>query len=419
MTEPIPEQRRVLTVLVAAQILSGAGLAAGVTVGALLAQDMLGSTSLAGVPSALFTIGSAAAAVAVGRISQRAGRRGGLTFGYTTGAIGSAGVVAAAALDTAVLLFAALFVYGAGTATSLQARYAGADLAAPARRGRAVSTVLVATTLGAVVGPNLTTVMGDAAESWGIPRLSGPFVLSGVAYGLAAVVLWVLLRPDPLLLARSRAAAETLSGTVGEDPAPAGDPPAPGRPWTPAVTAGVVVMIVTQLVMVAVMTMTPIHMRDHGHDVGATGVVIAIHVAAMFLPSPIAGMLVDRVGPYRVAAAAGLVLLVSGVSAALAPPHSVAALAFALGLLGFGWSLGLVSGTALVTDAVPLESRAATQGTADLFVALAGAGGGLGSGLVVAAAGFPALALTGAAVSLVILPVLARRSAHVAQSAVH
>jgi MFS family permease len=419
VTEPIPEQRRVLTVLVAAQILSGAGLAAGVTVGALLAQDMLGSTSLAGVPSALFTIGSAAAAVAVGRISQRAGRRGGLTFGYTTGAIGSAGVVAAAALDTAVLLFAALFVYGAGTATSLQARYAGADLAAPARRGRAVSTVLVATTLGAVVGPNLTTVMGDAAESWGIPRLSGPFVLSGVAYGLAAVVLWVLLRPDPLLLARSRAAAETLSGTVGEDPAPAGDPPAPGRPWTPAVTAGVVVMIVTQLVMVAVMTMTPIHMRDHGHDVGATGVVIAIHVAAMFLPSPIAGMLVDRVGPYRVAAAAGLVLLASGVSAALAPPHSVAALAFALGLLGFGWSLGLVSGTALVTDAVPLESRAATQGTADLFVALAGAGGGLGSGLVVAAAGFPALALTGAAVSLVILPVLARRSAHVAQSAVH
>lgn len=148
MTEPIPEQRRVLTVLVAAQILSGAGLAAGVTVGALLAQDMLGSTSLAGVPSALFTIGSAAAAVAVGRISQRAGRRGGLTFGYATGALGSAGVVAAAALDTAVLLFAALFVYGAGTATSLQARYAGADLAAPERRGRAVSTVLVATTLG-------------------------------------------------------------------------------------------------------------------------------------------------------------------------------------------------------------------------------------------------------------------------------
>ncbi|MDX5310653.1 MAG: MFS transporter [Rhodococcus sp. (in: high G+C Gram-positive bacteria)] len=403
MTEPIPEQRRVLTVLVAAQILSGAGLAAGVTVGALLAQDMLGSTSLAGVPSALFTIGSAAAAVAVGRISQRAGRRGGLTFGYATGALGSAGVVAAAALDTAVLLFAALFVYGAGTATSLQARYAGADLAAPERRGRAVSTVLVATTLGAVVGPNLTAVMGDAAESWGIPRLSGPFVLSGVAYGLAAVVLWVLLRPDPLLLARSRAAAA--------EPAPDGERPAVARQWSPAVTAGVVVMIVTQLVMVAVMTRTPIHMRDHGHDVGATGVVIAIHVAAMFLPSPIAGMLVDRVGPYRVAAAAGLVLLASGVSAALAPPHSVPALAFALGLLGFGWSLGLVSGTALVTDAVPLESRAATQGTADLFVALAGAGGGLGSGLVVAAAGFPALALTGAAVSLVILPVLARRSA--------
>lgn len=171
-------QRRVLAVLVSSQILSGAGLAAGITVGALLAQDMLGSTDLAGLPSALFTAGSALAAVAVGRISQARGRRPGLTAGYLTGAVGSAGVIAAAVADSPVLPFLALFVYGAGTATNLQARYAGADLAAPAHRARAVSTVLVATTLGGVVGPNLAAPTGHLADALGIPTLAGPFLVS-------------------------------------------------------------------------------------------------------------------------------------------------------------------------------------------------------------------------------------------------
>lgn len=143
-----PEQRRTLVVLVCAQILSGAGLAAGITVGALLAQEMLGSTSLAGVPSTLFTLGSALAAVFIGVASGRSGRRVGLAAGYAVGALGSLGVIVAAVTDSSLLLFASLFVYGAGSAANLQARYAGADLAAPPRRARALSTVLVATTVG-------------------------------------------------------------------------------------------------------------------------------------------------------------------------------------------------------------------------------------------------------------------------------
>ena len=199
-----PEQPRVLRVLAAAQILSGAGLAAGITVGALLARDMLDSTSLAGMPAMLFTVGSAGAAIGIGRLSQRRGRRVGLAAGYLTGAVGSAGVVLAAVLDSVPLLFAALFIYGAGTAANLQARYAGADLAAPHRRGRAVAIVLVATTVGAVAGPNVAGAMGRWAQVWGIPSLAGPFVLAGVAYAVGAAVLWTLLRPDPLVLARNR-----------------------------------------------------------------------------------------------------------------------------------------------------------------------------------------------------------------------
>ncbi|MEU3448369.1 MFS transporter [Streptomyces thermolilacinus] len=396
-------QRRVLRVLVASQVLSGAGLAAGVTVGALLAQDMLGATSLAGLPSALFTAGSALAAVAVGRVSQARGRRPGLAAGYLTGAVGSAGVITAAALDHPILLFIALFVYGAGTATNLQARYAGADLAAPGHRARAVSTVLVATTLGGVAGPNLAAPTGTLAETLGLPNLAGPFLLSGAAYALAALVLAVWLRPDPLLLARDIARAEEADPATGTTDEGAADI----REGRRGVVLGALVMVLTQLVMVAIMTMTPVHMHGHGHSTAASGFVIALHIGAMYLPSPLTGRLVDRHGHMRIAAASGVTLLASGVLAALAPGDSVAALAVALVLLGLGWNFGLVAGTAILTDTVALATRARTQGTVDVFIAVAGAAGGMASGVMVAATSYPALALTGGILSLALLPAVA------------
>ncbi|MEU4725319.1 MFS transporter [Nonomuraea dietziae] len=396
-------QRRVLVVLVAAQVLSGAGLAAGVTVGALLAQDMLSSTSLAGLPSAVGTAGSALAAIAVGQISQARGRRPGLAAGYLAGAVGSAGVIAAAVAGDPVLLFLALFVYGAGTATNLQARYAGADLAAPAHRARAVSTVLVATTLGGVVGPNLAAPTGDLAHSLGVPHLAGPFLLAGAAYAIAALVLAIWLRPDPLLLARTlevepAAAAYAQADDVGGQPYPAVE----GR--RSGVLVGVLVMALTQLVMVAIMTMTPVHLHDHGHGTAASGLVIAIHIGAMYLPSPLSGWLVDRYGRLAIAAASALALLAAAIVAAGAPGDSVALFAVALALLGLGWNLGLVTGTAIITDAVPPATRARTQGLVDVAIAIAGATGGLASGLVAAAAGYPLLAIGGGVLALAIVP---------------
>ncbi|MFI2431314.1 MFS transporter [Streptomyces sp. NPDC018693] len=400
---PHPEaQRRVLTVLVVSQVLSGAGLAAGITVGALLAQDMLGSTGLAGLPSALFTAGSALTAVAVGRISQARGRRPGLAAGYLTGAVGAAAVTVAAVVDSPALLFLALFVYGAGTATNLQARYAGADLAAPAHRARAVSTVLVATTLGGVLGPNLASPTGDLAHALGIPRLAGPFLLAGAAYALAALVLAVWLRPDPLLLARTLDHERTTTTEASPRATPT-----PGGRRGSYVVLGALIMILTQLVMVAIMTMTPVHMHDHGHGTTAAGLVIAIHVGAMYLPSPLTGWSVDRLGPVAVAAASGVTLLAAGILAATAPGDSVALLALALALLGLGWNFGLVSGTAIITDAVPLATRAKTQGMVDVSIAIAGATGGLASGAVVAAASYPVLALTGGILALAVLPAIA------------
>jgi MFS family permease len=396
-------QRRTLRVLVAAQVLSGAGLAAGITVGALLAQDMLGSTGLAGLPSALFTAGSALAAVGVGRISQSRGRRPGLATGYAVGAVGSAGVVVAAVLDSPVLLFVSLFVYGAGSATNLQARYAGADLADPGHRARAISTVLVATTLGGVVGPLLAAPTGHLAHMVGVPHLAGPFILASASYVAAAVVLATRLRPDPLLHARAVAADEAAAAAAR----PGGPvPPAPAQVGH-GILLGAVVMVLTQAVMVAIMTMTPVHMHDHGHGTGAAGLVIAVHVAAMYLPSPLTGRLVDRVGRTTMALASGGTLLAAGLLAASAPDDSVVLLALALALLGLGWNFGLVSGSAIITDAAPLETRARTQGLVDVSIAMSGAGGGLASGIVVDVAGFSTLSLAGGLLALAIVPAIA------------
>ena len=391
-------QRRTLRVLFVAQTLSGVGLAAGIAVGALLAQQMLGSTGSSGLPTALFTLGSAAAAVLVGRISQSFGRRPGLATGYAVGAVGGALVVTAAAIDNVPLLFASLVLYGSGTATNLQARYAGGDLAEPSERARAISAVLVATTVGAVLGPNLGEPTGELARTLGIPHLAGPFLLAAAAYAAAALAVVILLRPDPLLSARRLDLVAAAAGQAPDDQHAAVD-----AARLRVAAAG---MVITQLIMVAIMTMTPIHMRDHGHGLAASGAVISIHVAAMFLPSPLSGRLVDRFGPTRMFIVAGFTLLGAGVVAALAPADSVALLAVGLALLGLGWSFGLVSGTAMVTDAVPLAERARTQGTVDLFIALAGATGGLGSGFVVAAGSFTALALGGGVLALAMIPIV-------------
>jgi MFS family permease len=460
-------QRRTLTVVVLSQVLGGAGLAAGVTVGALLAQEMLGSESLAGVSTALFTLGSALTAYVIGRITQRSGRRLGLGLGFAAGGLGAIGIVVAAVTGGVVLLFVSLFVYGAGTATNLQARYAGTDLATPARRGTAVSIAMVSTTVGAVAGPNLVEPLGELALGLGIPALAGPFLLAAAAYLAAGAVLLALLRPDPFLLARrldaesAAAPAPAASSAPSAPPAavraaapapgaaptptqplspapadassperpippasipplspapadassperpipPAPTPPPPPRPGTGAYV-GAAVMVLTQIAMVAIMTMTPVHMRAHHHDLGDVGLVIGVHIGAMYLPSLVTGALVDRVGRTPMAIAAGVTLLAAGITAALAPGDDLLLLIVALALLGLGWNFGLIAGTALVVDNTVPANRARVQGTLDVLIALSGAGAGVMSAVVMAGTSYSVLSLAGGVLALLLIPVL-------------
>jgi MFS family permease len=400
-------QRRTLLVLAAMQVLGGIGLGAGVSVAALIARDLLSGDGLTGIPVAVATAGGACAAVPLSRLMDRSGRRAGLTSGYAVGATGALVVVGATAAGSFVLLVLGMALFGAGNTSSLLARYAGADLAAPEGRGRAVSTVLFSTTFGAVAGPNLVEPMGAVGRALGIPELAGPFVLTTVAYAAAGLLVLVLLRPDPLLVARAS----------GAQAAPAGPPPpgGGGRTWGVLLhgraLVGLTAMVGAQFAMVAMMTMTPVNMRHHGHSLSLIGFVISVHIAGMFFMAPVSGFIADRVGRPGALRLGAIVLASAGVLGAVASPHSSTLLTLALFLLGFGWSLSLVSGSALLTDAIPLELRARAQGDADLLVGMAGATGGLGSGLILALAGFAALGLLAAAVAAALLAagVAARR----------
>lgn len=399
--------RRVLIVVSLSQIFGGAGLAAGITVGALLAQQMLGTDAYAGVPSALFTLGSAGAAFIVGKLSQRYGRRIGLSTGFIVGGLGAIGVVLATLMNSIVLLFASLLIYGAGTATNLQARYAGTDLANNKQRATAISTTMLMTTFGAVLGPNLVEWMGKVALSIGIPALAGPFLLSALAFIMAGLVLFTMLRPDPLEIAKAIEAHKQKMNKENQVPS------LPISSNKRGLAVGATVMVLTQIVMVAIMTMTPVHMKHHGHGLAEVGIVIGFHVGAMYLPSLVTGILVDKIGRTAMSIASGITLLLAGVVAAFAPSDSMVLLIVALSLLGLGWNFGLISGTAQIVDATEPSTRAKTQGKMDVFVALAGASGGALSGMVVANSSYAALSLAGGLLSLVLIPVViwSRRAA--------
>ena len=392
--------KRTLYVVLLSQTLGGAGLAAGITVGALLAKEMLGIESLSGLASALFTLGSALAAYLVGRITQHYGRRFGLSLGFITGGIGALGVVIAANMDSIVLLFLSLFIYGAGTATNLQARYAGTDLAGQHQRAKAISIAMVATTVGAVAGPNLVTPMGHVAQSLNMPALAGPFLLASVAYSAAGFVFLLLLKPDPLMVARfieerkATLKAESIEQSVPQNGQRIG------------IIVGASVLVLSQIVMVAIMTMTPIHMQHHGSTLSAVGIVIGLHVASMYLPSLMTGSLVDKVGRIKMVIASAVTLTVAGLLAAFAPGDSTLLLTVALMLLGLGWNFGLISGTAIVVDCTTIQTRAKTQGSIDVGVAIGGSVGSLLSSVIVAFSSYAVLGFIGAYLSLLLLPLI-------------
>jgi MFS family permease len=394
-------QRRTLRVLVAAQVLSGLG-GSGAAAGALLALDITGSDALASLPLALLVVGSASTVIPISALSRRAGRRTGLATALAIATVGAVGVVVAGELESFALLLAASLLFGAGNTAVMLARYAAVDLSTPDERGRAIGRVVFATTFGAVAGPNLLEPAGSVATSLGLPQLTGLFLTSIAAFALAGLVLTVFLRPDPLKVA---AGFEETPGPLEERAAAA--PPVPLRELLSpsAAVTGLTTVVVANFVMVAVMAMAPVHMQHHGHGLQFVGLVISLHIAGMFAPSPLTGWLTDRLGPLAVAGGGAALLIVAGVLSA-ASGSEASTFALGLALLGVGWNASLIAGSALLASAVPVAQRPRVEGAGELSMGVAAASATAIAGPVVGVAGYAALAAAGAVAAATLAPFL-------------
>ncbi|MEU3061320.1 MFS transporter [Streptomyces subrutilus] len=387
-------QRRTSWVLMASQMLGGLGVPISIALAPVLATEVSGTEALSGLASTASVVGTALLSLPLAALMTARGRRPGLVLAYAIGAAGAALVVLAATVRSFPLLLLGMAAFGAASSANLQARFAAADLAAPDRRARAISVVVWSSTLGAVLGPNLSAPASRSFAGTSIPETAGPFVWAAVVFLLTGTLIGVLLRPDPLLTARALAAPEERSREGRSLRAGFAAVRA-----APRARLALVTVAVSHTTMVSIMIMTPMDLGHHGAGLELVGLVISGHIAGMFAFSPVMGWLADRLGRLSVIGlAAGLLSVAALLAGTAGPRHAQSALG--LFLLGLGWSAGMVSGSALLTDSVPQPVRAAVQGLSDLTMNTAAGLGGAAAGLVMARASYGWLNAIGAGLLL-------------------
>ena len=393
--EDLPRlRRRMRWVLFAVAALGSTGYIAAVTVGTLVAAELSGGPALGGLPTTTTTIGTALAASLIALVMLRWGRRLGLLLGLAVGVLGGAVVLVSILTESIPLLLLGSAFTGFANAAGNLGRYIAADMASPDRRASAIGLVVWGTTVGAVIGPNLTAPAGAVAVSLGLPELAGPYGLTVGFIGLAWVVSAMLLRPEPYALA-DPSALPTITDEHGNVAS------LPAILARPSVATALVSLVAAQVVMVLIMTMTPLHLMDHGHGLATVGFVLSAHTFGMFGLSPITGRLTDRFGSTRVIAAGLVGLAFAALLAALAPPDGGLLLTLALFVLGYGWNLCFVAASSLVSHGLSLAERTRVQGIADALTWGTAAFASLSSGLVVAAASYTVLGFVGVALTVV------------------
>lgn len=407
-------QRTVLAMLALATAIASTGLAAGGTAGALLGEALAGTDAVAGLPLGVLVVGSAATALVVSRQASRIGWGRGLMLGYIAGALGGLLVIAAAAVGNFGVLLVGSSMLGAANSSVFLTRYAAAEIAGAAERGRALGAIFFATAIGAVASPSLLGPSGVLAQAVGLPPLAGLYVIAVASFGAAALLLAAMSHPAAPYIGRGAA----LLG-----PGDASDPNGPGGPSrnanvarreiasglkvTPAKVA-LIVLATTNLIMVAVMAVAPLHlmhmtamhMTAESHDLQITGVVVSIHVAGMFAPSPITGWLADRIGSAVVALTGVSLLIAASLAGILISQGSAFSMGIMLIILGVGWNCGVVGGSVLLADSVPPALRPQVEGIGEAAMGLAAALGAPMAGVIAALGGIPALSLAGATVAL-------------------
>lgn len=393
---PASVQRRMVGVLALATILGGLGVGASLSAGALLIADITGNPALSGFGSTMNAVGAAIAGMPLARLAARRGRRVALATGNAIAVLGAVLVVVASAERWSVLLFVGLAVLGIAVAVQLQSRFAAADLALPENRARDLSLVVWSITIGAVTGPNLIGPGERLGEALGLPGLAGIFFFMIAAQIAAGLVVWLGLRPDPLLEARRLAALAPQSrpGAAAEDetesPAASAEPARRGQ--RSAQFVAIAIIAIAHAVMVGLMAMTPLHLTHHGGSITLVGLTISLHIAGMYALSPVFGALTSKLGPIPVVLGGFGVLGIAALGTGFGG-ESVPVIQAALILLGIGWCMVTVAGAVLVTNLTPSADRPARQGQSDTAMNAAGAVFGAASGALFAAGGFPLVSI--------------------------
>lgn len=383
-------QKRTLVVLCASSIASRGAVSAIFTVAALSIQDMLSSSRWAGLSTVAITVGSVVAAGALAIMMDRSGRRPGITLGYGAAIVGSLVAIVGLQRSSIVIFLAGLTLIGVGSGTSNLSRYAAADLAPAELRSTHISWVIFASTAGSVGGPLLVGLAGSAAVSAGLVENNGAIAISLVAFVVAAGVVWMFMRPDPLLVARSMGSDVVQQKRNFSQ--------AIRIVWTsPMARLALAALVISQAVMVMLMAMTPLHMKAHDHTLSTVGAVISAHTAGMFAFAPLAGWFSDKFGRITAIALGASILLSATIITALATEAPNILMFPGLYLLGLGWSFGIVAGSALLTESVQAQHRVSVQGAADLAMNLASGAGALASGVVFEMSGFHTLSFIGTA----------------------
>jgi len=395
---PVPRARLMATLFLA-QVCGSTGHSIGMAVGGITAAAITGTNTWTGLPVAIGALGTSLASWPLARLMARAGRRPGLALGYGLAVLGAVlGMVGMIALSFPVLLIG-MGLFGIANTSNLLARYAAADVSDVARRGRAMGLIVWGSTAGSMLGPNLMAPAVSVGHWMGLSPVGSAFLISVAGYGIAALLVELLLRPDPLAIAR-----------LVQDRAPGSGTAAHIRPLgelvrDPRVGVAMGTLMTSQLVMIGTTSTSPVHLHDHGHHVHTIGLAVSMHLAGMYVASPLSGWLSDRLGRLPVIALGSLVLVAAVAVAGLAPGSMSELVMLGLFLNGIGWNLAFVAGSALLTDALTPAERTSKQGLADLIMGLMGAFGSAAGGMVLGLWGFGVLNALGA--TTVLLPLAA------------
>ena len=400
-------QRRTRTVLMIGQVLAGLGMGATLSIGAILAAEISGSPAYSGMAATMVTLGAALAAIPLARLARRAGRAPALATGALTAASGAVIAIAAAGAQSFALLLLGIALIGSGTAVNLQSRFAAVDLASASTRGRDLSLVVWATTVGAVSGPNLIGPGETLGAVLGLPDLSGPFLFTVVAQGLAAVLYLVGLRPDPLRVAAAwQAEQERATRDEAERSGVAQPAPVLAVEDRPSIRLAIISIALSHATMVSVMAMTPVHLTAHGASLVIVGFTISLHIAGMYALSPVFGILADRVGR-RTTIALGQGMLAASLLMTGFGADSEGWVVAGLIFLGLGWSASTVAGSALLTESALPDRRTIVQGRSDLIMSASGALGGALAGVALAMLGYSGLSFVTMALVTTVVVALA------------